>query len=222
MTNVRWDAFVVFGAAGDLAYKKIFPALQAIAKRGHLDVPVIGVAKSGWTRDAFRARARDSVEQHGGLDARACDTLAGLLCYVDGDYRDPATFQGIRKQLGPAQRPAYYLAIPPTMFGLVVEQSANPAALPALASSSRSPSAVTSRRRRRSTARCSAALTRRRSFGSTITSASGRCTTCCSSASPTRGQATDRHSDRSAGPDRKSTRLNSSHSQISYAVFCLK
>src|SRR5256886_6137172 len=82
MTNVRWDAFVVFGAAGDLAYKKIFPALQAIAKRGHLDVPVIGVAKSGWTRDAFRARARDSVEQHGGLDARACDTLAGLLCYV--------------------------------------------------------------------------------------------------------------------------------------------
>jgi len=74
----------------------------------------------GWTLDAFRAR--DSVEQHGGLDARAFDTLAGLLCYVDGDYRDPATFQGIRKQLGPAQRPAYYLAIPPTMFGLVVEQ----------------------------------------------------------------------------------------------------
>ena len=122
MSNVKSDAFVFFGATGDLAYKKIFPALQAIAKRGHLDVPVIGVAKSGWTRDAFRARARDSVEQHGGLDARACDTLAGLLCYVDGDYRDPATFQGIRKQLGPAQRPAYYLAIPPTMFGLVVEQ----------------------------------------------------------------------------------------------------
>ena len=122
MSNVKSDAFVFFGATGDLAYKKIFPALQAMAKRGHLDVPVIGVAKAGWGLDEFRARARDSVTQHGGLDARAFDTLGGLLRYVDGDYRDPATFQGIRKQLGPAQRPAYYLAIPPTMFGLVVEQ----------------------------------------------------------------------------------------------------
>jgi len=122
MSNVKSDAFVFFGATGDLAYKKIFPALQAMAKRGHLDVPVIGVAKAGWGLDEFRARARDSVEQHGGLDARAFDTLCGLLRYVDGDYRDPATFQGIRKQLGPAQRPAYYLAIPPTMFELVVEQ----------------------------------------------------------------------------------------------------
>jgi len=122
MSNVKSDAFVFFGATGDLAYKKIFPALQAMAKRGHLDVPVIGVAKAGWGLDEFHARARDSVEQHGGLDARAFDKLAGLLRYVDGDYRDPATFQGIRKQLGPAQRPAYYLAIPPTMFGLVVEQ----------------------------------------------------------------------------------------------------
>ena len=122
MSNVKSDAFVFFGATGDLAYKKIFPALQAMAKRAHLDVPVIGVAKAGWGLDEFRARARDSVEQHGGLDARGFDTLCGLLRYVDGDYRDPATFQGIRKQLGPAQRPAYYLAIPPTMFGLVVEQ----------------------------------------------------------------------------------------------------
>ena len=122
MSNVKSDAFVFFGATGDLAYKKIFPALQAMAKRGHLDVPVVGVAKAGWGLDEFRARARDSVEQHGGLDARGFDTLCGLLRYVDGDYRDPATFQGIRKQLGPAQRPAYYLAIPPTMFGLVVEQ----------------------------------------------------------------------------------------------------
>ena len=122
MSNVKSDAVVFFGATGDLAYKKIFPALQAMAKRGHLDVPVIGVAKAGWDLDEFRARARDSVTQHGGLDARAFDTLGGLLRYVDGDYRDPATFQGIRKQLGPAQRPAYYLAIPPTMFGLVVEQ----------------------------------------------------------------------------------------------------
>jgi glucose-6-phosphate 1-dehydrogenase len=118
------DALVFFGATGDLAYKKIFPALQAMVKRGHLDVPIIGVAKAGWTLDGLRARARDSVEQHGGLDAAAFETLCGLLRYVDGDYTDPATFQAIREQLGTAERPAYYLAIPPTLFGLVVEQLA--------------------------------------------------------------------------------------------------
>ena len=122
MSDGHSDALVFFGATGDLAYKKIFPALQAMVKRGRLDVPVIGVAKAGWGVDELRARARDSVEQHGGLDSRAFDVLSGLLRYVDGDYKDPATFQGIRQNLGPAQRPAYYLAIPPTMFGLVVEQ----------------------------------------------------------------------------------------------------
>jgi glucose-6-phosphate 1-dehydrogenase len=122
MSTTHSDAFVFFGATGDLAYKKIFPALQAMAKRGHLDVPVIGVAKAGWTLDEFRTRARDSVEQHGGLDARGFDTLCGLLRYVDGDYRDATTFKALREQLGPAQRPAYYLAIPPTMFELVVER----------------------------------------------------------------------------------------------------
>jgi len=122
MSNAHSDAFVFFGATGDLAYKKIFPALQAMAKRGHLDVPVIGVAKAGWTLERFRARARDSVEQHGGLDPGGFETLCGLLRYVDGDYRDPATFKALREQLGPARRPAYYLAIPPTMFELVVEQ----------------------------------------------------------------------------------------------------
>src|SRR6266480_2861877 len=124
MSDGRSDALVFFGATGDLAYKKIFPALQAMAKRGHLDVPVIGVAKAGWRVDELRARARDSVKQHGGLDAAAFDTLCGMLRYVDGDYKDPATFQAIRQQLGPAQRPAHYLAIPPTLFGLVVEQLA--------------------------------------------------------------------------------------------------
>jgi glucose-6-phosphate 1-dehydrogenase len=84
MTDGRSDALVFFGATGDLAYKKIFPALQAMAKRGHLDVPVIGVAKAGWNVDELRARARDSVEQHGGLDAAAFDKLCGLLRYVDG------------------------------------------------------------------------------------------------------------------------------------------
>jgi len=122
MNNGRSDALVFFGATGDLAYKKIFPALQAMAKRGHLDVPVIGVAKAGWTLEQLRARACDSVEQHGGLDRAAFDTLSRQLRYVDGDYREPATFQAIRDQLGTATSPAYYLAIPPTLFGLVVDQ----------------------------------------------------------------------------------------------------
>ncbi|HMF61634.1 MAG TPA: glucose-6-phosphate dehydrogenase [Vicinamibacterales bacterium] len=122
MSDGRSDALVFFGATGDLAYKKIFPALQAMVKRGHLATPVIGVAKAGWGVDELRARARDSIEQHGGLDAAAFDTLCGLLRYVDGDYRDPLTFQAIRQQLGPAQRPAHYLAIPPALFELVVEQ----------------------------------------------------------------------------------------------------
>src|SRR5881296_4329564 len=122
MSDSHSDALVFFGATGDLAYKKIFPALQAMLKRGHLDVPVIGVAKSGWNIDHLRARARDSLEKHGGLDRAAFDKLCGLLRYVDGDYKDPATFQAIRRELGSARRSAYYLAIPPVLFELVVEQ----------------------------------------------------------------------------------------------------
>jgi glucose-6-phosphate 1-dehydrogenase len=124
MTETRSDALVFFGATGDLAYKKVFPALQAMVKRGHLDVPVIGVAKAGWNLEQFRARARDSVEKHGGLDATAFDKLLRLLRYVDGDYADAATFQALRKELDGAQRPAHYLAIPPALFGSVVEQLA--------------------------------------------------------------------------------------------------
>src|SRR6516225_11824243 len=100
MTNSRSDALVFFGATGDLAYKKIFPSLQAMVKRGHLRVPVVGVAKSSWTIDQLRARARDSLEKHGGVDPAAFDKLCSLLRYVDGDYRDPATFLAIRKELG--------------------------------------------------------------------------------------------------------------------------
>jgi glucose-6-phosphate 1-dehydrogenase len=122
MSTTRSDALVFFGATGDLAYKKIFPSLQAMVKRGRLDVPVIGVAKAGWALDQLRARARDSVEKHGGLDPAAFGTLNGLLRYVDGDYNDPATFAAIRKELGAATRPAHYLAIPPVLFGKVVEQ----------------------------------------------------------------------------------------------------
>src|SRR5712664_4285089 len=124
MSDVQSDALVFFGATGDLAYKKIFPALQAMAKRGHLGVPVRGVAKAGWKLEQLRARAKDSLEKHGGLDPAAFDKLCGLLRYVDGDYEDPATFQAIRTQLGPAQRPAHYVAIPPALFGLVVDQLA--------------------------------------------------------------------------------------------------
>jgi glucose-6-phosphate 1-dehydrogenase len=124
MSNSHSDAMVFFGATGDLAYKKIFPALQAMIKRGHLDVPVIGVAKAGWNLDQFRARAHDSLESHGGVDAAAFDKLSSILHYVDGDYNDPATFQAIRKELQAAQRPAHYLAIPPALFGTVIEQLA--------------------------------------------------------------------------------------------------
>jgi len=116
------DALVFFGATGDLAYKKIFPALQAMIKRGTLDVPVIGVAKAGWNLDQLKARAKDSLEKHGGLDAAAWAKLSSLLRYVDGDYSDPATFVAVRQALGSAQRPAHYLAIPPSMFETVVEQ----------------------------------------------------------------------------------------------------
>jgi glucose-6-phosphate 1-dehydrogenase len=122
MTNSKSDALVFFGATGDLAYKKIFPALQAMVKRGHLDVPVVGVAKAGWNLEQLRARAHDSLERHGGIDAPAFNKLCGLLRYVDGDYNDPATFQAIAKELKEAQRPAHYLAIPPLLFETVVEQ----------------------------------------------------------------------------------------------------
>ncbi|HMB03380.1 MAG TPA: glucose-6-phosphate dehydrogenase, partial [Isosphaeraceae bacterium] len=122
MGTPQSDALVFFGATGDLAHKKIFPALQAMVKHGHLDVPVIGVAKAGWDLDRLKARARDGLEQHGGVDEAAFTKLCGLLRYVDGDYKDPATFQVLRKELGAAQRPAHYLAIPPSLFGQVVEQ----------------------------------------------------------------------------------------------------
>ena len=124
MSELHSDALVFFGATGDLAHKKIFPSLQAMVKRGHLDVPVIGVAKAGWNLDQLKARARDSIEQHGTFEAAAFERLSALLRYVDGDYGDPATFQALRKELGAARRPAHYLAIPPALFGAVVEQLA--------------------------------------------------------------------------------------------------
>jgi glucose-6-phosphate 1-dehydrogenase len=122
MSDSHSDAFVFFGATGDLAYKKIFPSLQAMVKRGTLNVPVVGVAKAGWNLEQFRARAYDSLEKHGGVDRAAFEKLNGLLRYVDGDYQDAATFTAIRRELGNSEHPAHYLAIPPVLFGLVVEQ----------------------------------------------------------------------------------------------------
>jgi len=124
MTGSHSDALVFFGATGDLAYKKIFPALQAMSKRGNLNIPIVGVAKAGWNLDQLRARARESVEKHGGLDREAFDRMCRLLRYVDGDYHDTSTFNQLRKELGSAARPAYYLAIPPALFGLVTENLA--------------------------------------------------------------------------------------------------
>jgi len=123
LTPTPSDALVFFGATGDLAHKKIFPALQAMLKRGDLNVPVIGVAKAGWTLEQLLGRARESLEtQGGGVDGPVFDKLSSLLRYVDGDYRDPATFDLLRRALGAAERPLHYLAIPQSLFSTVVEQ----------------------------------------------------------------------------------------------------
>jgi glucose-6-phosphate 1-dehydrogenase len=122
MTAAHSDALVFFGATGDLAYKKIFPALHAMARRGHLDMPVVGVARAGWTLEDLRARARESVERHGGgIDEIAFAALSARLRLVGGDYEDAATFVALRKELGEARCPAHYLAIPPSLFGSVVQ-----------------------------------------------------------------------------------------------------
>src|SRR6186997_3304398 len=106
MSESHSDALVFFGATGDLAYKKIFPALQAMIRRGHLDIPVIGVAKGSRDVEHLRARAHDSlVHSDGGIDADAFAKLSSLLGYVDGDYQDPATFTTLRQALGQAERP---------------------------------------------------------------------------------------------------------------------
>jgi glucose-6-phosphate 1-dehydrogenase len=118
------DALVLFGATGDLAFKKIFPALLGMVRHGHLDVPVIGVAKSGWDLERFKARARESIDKHGAHDEQAFARLNGLLRYVDGDYSSAETFQALRKELGDAKHPLHYLAIPPMMFGVVAEHLA--------------------------------------------------------------------------------------------------
>jgi glucose-6-phosphate 1-dehydrogenase len=121
MTVPHSGALVFFGATGDLAYKQIFPALQAMVQHGHLDMPVIGVAKNGWSLDQLKARARDSIEKHCGIDADAFSKLCERLQYIDGDYGDPSTYASLRAAIGDAQQPLHYLAIPPSMFAVVAE-----------------------------------------------------------------------------------------------------
>ena len=115
------DALVFFGATGDLAYKQIFPSLQGLVRDEGLDVPIIGVAKAGWSLDQLKARAMDSLSSHGGLDPKAFAKLTSLLRYVDGDYNDPSTYVRLRQELGEAKRPLHYLAIPPSLFATVAE-----------------------------------------------------------------------------------------------------
>jgi glucose-6-phosphate 1-dehydrogenase len=122
MTASRSDALVLFGATGDLAHKMIFPALYAMAKRGVLTVPVIGVAFPKWSLERLRKRVKDSIKRSGGVDdKRALRHLLSLFSYIGGDYKDPATFTAIKKELGSPRRPAHYLAIPPSLFKTVIK-----------------------------------------------------------------------------------------------------
>ena len=120
MAKTESDAFVFFGATGDLAYKKIFPALYEMVRRGGFHIPIIGMARAGWNLDKLKDRARDSVKQAGDVDEAAFAKLSALLRYVDGDYSDPATFTKLKSALGLAKSPIHYLAIPPSMFASVV------------------------------------------------------------------------------------------------------
>jgi glucose-6-phosphate 1-dehydrogenase len=119
--NERSDALVLFGITGDLAYEKITPALQAMIQRGSLNVPVVGVARSGWTRDKLLKRMHASLTAHDVFDSAAFQKLSSLFEYVDGDYTDPATFGRLRQALGHAERPLHYLAIPPSLYEPVIE-----------------------------------------------------------------------------------------------------
>jgi glucose-6-phosphate 1-dehydrogenase len=121
MTPLESDAFVFFGATGDLAYKKIFPALYAMVRRNGLSIPIIGMARAGWSLDKLKQRARESIEHGEDFEAGCFEKLAAQLRYVDGDYTDPGTFVKLKQALGTAKRPIHYLAIPPSMFAAVVQ-----------------------------------------------------------------------------------------------------
>src|SRR6476469_249606 len=120
MEAAQSDALVFFGASGDLAFKQIFPALLGLVGDEGVSVPIVGVAKAGWTVEQLKGRATASIKQHGGADSAKFDKLLGLLRYVDGDYNAPQTFEKLKQALGGAKRPLHYLAIPPSLFGVVV------------------------------------------------------------------------------------------------------
>jgi glucose-6-phosphate 1-dehydrogenase len=121
MTGSQSDAFVFYGATGDLAYKQVFPALYAMVRDGHLTVPIIGVAGRPWSSDQLRERARQSLTEHGNVDKEVFDRLASLLSYIGGNYNDPATYTRLRTALGASARPLHYLAIPPDLFETVIK-----------------------------------------------------------------------------------------------------
>src|ERR1700676_1316046 len=125
MKNLESDALVFFGATGDLAYEQIFPALHAMTRRGQFEIPIIGVGRSAKDLDALRTRAHESIEKQGDLDSRAFAALSAKLQYVKGDYSSPETFRQLRRALGAASRPLYYLAIPPDSFAAVAAGLAN-------------------------------------------------------------------------------------------------
>src|SRR5947208_1174696 len=121
MRHEASDAIVFFGATGDLAYKQIFPSLQGLVRDESVNVPIIGVAKAGWSLDQLKERARESVSNHGAFDSKAFAKLTSLLHYVDGDYNDPSAYVRLRQELKDARRPLHYLAIPPSLFTTVAE-----------------------------------------------------------------------------------------------------
>jgi glucose-6-phosphate 1-dehydrogenase len=125
MTQVKSDALVFYGATGDLAYKKIFPALHMMVKRGNLDAPIIGVARGDYNLEKLRARAKESIQKHGQYDEESYNKFCSLLAFVGGDYTDPETFQRIREALGGANNPTHYLAIPPVLFPSIIGQLDN-------------------------------------------------------------------------------------------------
>lgn len=174
MSALHSDALTFFGATGDLVYRKICPSLYAMERRGHLQVPVIGIARSAWTIEQFWARARERIEKHGALDDAVFAKLAERLHYISGDYGAPATHAALRKELGGAAHPLHYLAIPPSVFASVVEALGQSGCAAVRALSWRSPSAVTSLPRRRSARRSTRSSTSRTSSASTTTLARNR------------------------------------------------
>jgi glucose-6-phosphate 1-dehydrogenase len=120
--NGPTDAIVLFGATGDLAHKKIYPSIYRLARRGKLDMPVIGVASSSWTADDLRQHVRTSIEKKfSDIDEKVWENLSGRLAYVSGDYREPGTYADLAKQLEGCEHPLFYLAIPPSLFDDVVQ-----------------------------------------------------------------------------------------------------